>query len=740
MDRSVLQKAVRPDSEPTPGYLLEEIVRMSMLPGACGEIEEFLLKGLGQNYKQYDPYVKGKMLRIVKHICDAGNPQFRLSLQRKVGTFKAFLCYRSPPDPLRGDALNRDVRDMAQKCIKALYGNETFDEQQQVKSSQFYLYEEPSAQTGPTSGWQASSSRIEGFGSEFNPIGENNSCRSESQFTTFRRSGKMEGFGNPHFAYHNDNLKGSGAPSVVDSVSEVVSAQAENLVNGLSQAASTVSRYLPDSVKAQIDAIGHKLALPSSRSGNVASSNDEWSNRNSVSDHYRFSGVPGGRQRQPTDSSLPTYSPPREQQSHPFFRPLPSIPKSAEELPVMNPRISFVEQTQTQVPETVSEDHGSKNNDVQFYSLISSVEEICLSTISSRPAPTRSALAEFVKSVSSDSQSSMIIPILLSKLNPNLPIGLSIRPATTWQAKYRVISCISALVDPAFNLNPDTRVSFERTLKKLGRDTLMTVCATTPKCRKLAEDLIRNIQLSPNPSQPAPLADFLVGPSTGHSLYDDDSVTSDSSSSAERLAASTDLWSGGGAEQSITSNFVGNNDLLGDLLPTPDNEKILPVSSPTATIESVLGPGSLLDDDVVVSKEGATHEIIPDSIFEQLSCFDKSNSLAPSASSSLFSGLSISNGKRGVPSNAEKTCQSLQPSSAKLCDIAWKEQFVLSPMKMPADASFTPLPNFFPPCPPAPSGTTASRMSSSALSRLNGFELRENNSKARSGGLFHFVQ
>ncbi|KOO34393.1 ap-4 complex accessory subunit tepsin-like protein [Chrysochromulina tobinii] len=89
MDKSLCTKATSPDEVPTPGYLYNEISGITKASAdACKQLIDFLVKRL----KKDNVHVKIKTLH-----------------------------FRGDADPLHGDALNKQVRDLGQECMTAIY-------------------------------------------------------------------------------------------------------------------------------------------------------------------------------------------------------------------------------------------------------------------------------------------------------------------------------------------------------------------------------------------------------------------------------------------------------------------------------------------------------------------------------------------------------------------------------------------------------------------------------------------
>ena len=70
MDKSLVSKATADSAEPTPGYMLNEIARITHASvDACLQLENFLLKRV----KKDSVHVKLKVLRVIKHCCQHGH-------------------------------------------------------------------------------------------------------------------------------------------------------------------------------------------------------------------------------------------------------------------------------------------------------------------------------------------------------------------------------------------------------------------------------------------------------------------------------------------------------------------------------------------------------------------------------------------------------------------------------------------------------------------------------------------
>jgi hypothetical protein len=121
--RAVLVDGVTADNETVaPVYKLEEIctiLRSSTLD-VVREVLERILKRL--NHKS--PLVKQKALRLIKFAVGKAGPEFRRELQRQAPAVRTLIHYRGQPDALKGDALNKAVRDTAQEAMSAMFASD----------------------------------------------------------------------------------------------------------------------------------------------------------------------------------------------------------------------------------------------------------------------------------------------------------------------------------------------------------------------------------------------------------------------------------------------------------------------------------------------------------------------------------------------------------------------------------------------------------------------------------------
>ncbi|KAF2301185.1 hypothetical protein GH714_020716 [Hevea brasiliensis] len=106
----------------TPVYKLEEICELlrSSHVSIVKEVSEFILKRL----EHKSPIVKQKALRLIKYAVGKSGVEFRREMQRHSAAVRQLFHYRGQTDPLKGDALNKAVRDTAHEAISAIFSEE----------------------------------------------------------------------------------------------------------------------------------------------------------------------------------------------------------------------------------------------------------------------------------------------------------------------------------------------------------------------------------------------------------------------------------------------------------------------------------------------------------------------------------------------------------------------------------------------------------------------------------------
>ncbi|ESQ48306.1 hypothetical protein EUTSA_v10020187mg [Eutrema salsugineum] len=121
--RSRMIDAVTSDEDKVaPVYKLEEICDLlrSSHVSIVKEFSEFILKRLDNK----SPIVKQKALRLIKYSVGKSGSEFRREMQRNSVAVRNLFHYKGHPDPLKGDALNKAVRDTAHETISAIFSEE----------------------------------------------------------------------------------------------------------------------------------------------------------------------------------------------------------------------------------------------------------------------------------------------------------------------------------------------------------------------------------------------------------------------------------------------------------------------------------------------------------------------------------------------------------------------------------------------------------------------------------------
>lgn len=105
-----------------PVYKLEEIcdlLRTSHV-SIVKEVSDYILKRLDHK----SPVVKQKALRLIKYAVGKSGVEFRREMQRHSAVMRQLFHYKGHPDPLKGDALNKAVRDMAHEAVSSIFAND----------------------------------------------------------------------------------------------------------------------------------------------------------------------------------------------------------------------------------------------------------------------------------------------------------------------------------------------------------------------------------------------------------------------------------------------------------------------------------------------------------------------------------------------------------------------------------------------------------------------------------------
>ncbi|KAK9062599.1 hypothetical protein SSX86_019787 [Deinandra increscens subsp. villosa] len=121
--RSVMIDAATSDEDKVaPVYKLEEICELlrSSHVSIVKEVSEFIFKRL----QHKSPIVKQKALRVIKYAVGKSGVEFRREMQRNSVAVRQLIHHKGQPDPLKGDALNKSVRETAQEALSAIFAGE----------------------------------------------------------------------------------------------------------------------------------------------------------------------------------------------------------------------------------------------------------------------------------------------------------------------------------------------------------------------------------------------------------------------------------------------------------------------------------------------------------------------------------------------------------------------------------------------------------------------------------------
>ncbi|KAK4356030.1 hypothetical protein RND71_025001 [Anisodus tanguticus] len=118
----LIDGATSDEEKVTPVYKLEEICELlrSSHSTIVKEVSEFILKRL----QHKSPIVKQKALRVIKYAVGKSGAEFRREMQRNSVAIRQLIHYKGQPDPLKGDSLNKAVRETAQEALSALFSSE----------------------------------------------------------------------------------------------------------------------------------------------------------------------------------------------------------------------------------------------------------------------------------------------------------------------------------------------------------------------------------------------------------------------------------------------------------------------------------------------------------------------------------------------------------------------------------------------------------------------------------------
>eukprot|EP00850_Spirogloea_muscicola_P007300 SM000036S13344 [mRNA] locus=s36:707034:710686:+ [translate_table: standard] len=118
----LLDLATSDDDKVTPVYRLDEIA--DMMQAAGSDMVKVMVDYLVKRLEFKSPYVKHKVLRLFKYCVVKAGKDFRREVQRHAGAIRSLFNYKGQPDPLKGDAPNKAVRDLAHEAISAIFSQD----------------------------------------------------------------------------------------------------------------------------------------------------------------------------------------------------------------------------------------------------------------------------------------------------------------------------------------------------------------------------------------------------------------------------------------------------------------------------------------------------------------------------------------------------------------------------------------------------------------------------------------
>ncbi|CAL5373783.1 unnamed protein product [Camellia sinensis] len=118
----MIDGATSDEDKVTPVYKLEEICDLlrSSHVSIVKEVSEFIFKRLDHK----SPIVKQKALRLIKYAVGKSGVEFRREMQRNSAAVRQLFHYKGKLDPLKGDALNKAVRETAHEAISAIFSGD----------------------------------------------------------------------------------------------------------------------------------------------------------------------------------------------------------------------------------------------------------------------------------------------------------------------------------------------------------------------------------------------------------------------------------------------------------------------------------------------------------------------------------------------------------------------------------------------------------------------------------------
>lgn len=128
-----LTQATSDDGEPTPGYLLDEITKITyQSTSSSHQLVDYLLHRLN---KSSTP-VKIKVLKIIVYLINNGHKSFRQQLRQNDGSIKSTVLHSGPADPMLGNTLYKEVQKLAEETLDLLFNPEIMKDEEALADDQ----------------------------------------------------------------------------------------------------------------------------------------------------------------------------------------------------------------------------------------------------------------------------------------------------------------------------------------------------------------------------------------------------------------------------------------------------------------------------------------------------------------------------------------------------------------------------------------------------------------------------
>lgn len=167
----LLNKATTDNDTPTPGYVYEEIIKLSHYSASHRQLLiDFLLARLhGSSWPG-----KQKVIRIFQHLCTRGHRGVRVSLRGQDGELRKAAAAGGPPDPLLANTPQLFLSSAIQELLTQLFDSKTMKEDEQWLAGKEKVEEANASLSVVTQGYgsRGVKGKYEGFGSTPNAPSE----------------------------------------------------------------------------------------------------------------------------------------------------------------------------------------------------------------------------------------------------------------------------------------------------------------------------------------------------------------------------------------------------------------------------------------------------------------------------------------------------------------------------------------------------------------------------------------